>query len=167
MNPALKPVIFVIAAVYLAADEVLTSFATPIANWLARLRLFARMRDLITSLPPYPSLALFLIPIIVLEPLKLVATYLAATGRFTEAAIVFVVGITLKLVLIERLFALTRDKLMTIPAFVWCYVRVRAVHDYFEALPVWKATKAKFKAMKIFLREFVRQAFAREPAAPK
>jgi hypothetical protein len=160
MNPALRPVFFVIAAIYLAVDEIFASIAMPIANWLSRQRLFARLRDWITSLPPYPSLVLFLVPVIILEPLKLVATYLAATGRFTEATIVFIVGITLKLVMIERLFALTRDKLMTIPAFVWCYVRVRAVLDWLEALPVWQLVKSKVKAMKTFMRAYVRQVFS-------
>src|SRR5436190_21644310 len=99
MNHALKPVIFVAAAIYLAVDEFFSSIAHPIANWLSRQRYFERVRVWITSLGPYPSLALFLIPLIVLEPVKPVATYLAATGRFTEGALVFVIGETLKLVL--------------------------------------------------------------------
>ena len=167
MNHALKPVIFVAAAIYLAVDEFFSTIAHPIANWLARQRFFERLRNWITSLRPYPSLALFLIPLIVLEPVKPVAMYLAATGRFAEGALVFVVGMTLKLVLIERLFNLTRDKLMTIQAFAWCYVRVRMVLDYIEALPVWKATKAKIAALKAFLREFIAEAFGRERAEPK
>jgi len=167
MNSALKPVFFVAAAIYLAVDEIFSSVAKPIANWVSRLRMFERARVWIASLGPYPSLALFLIPLIVLEPVKLVATYLAATGHFTEGAIVFVVGGTLKLVLIERLFDLTRDRLMMIPAFVWCYVRVRAVLDFLEALPVWQLVKAKMKAMKVLLRGFIRQAFANRPAEAK
>ena len=167
MNHALKPVIFVAAAIYLAVDEFFSTIAHPIANWLARRRVFERVRGWIISLGRYPSLALFLIPLIVLEPVKPVAMYLAASGRCAEGALVFVVGMTLKLVLIERLFNLTRDKLMTIPAFAWCYLRVRMVLDYLEALPVWKATKAKFAALKAFLREFFTEAFARERVEPK
>ena len=36
-------------------------------------------------------------------------------------AVTFLVGELLKLVLVERLFHLTRDKLMRIPAFAWAY----------------------------------------------
>lgn len=166
MNNALKPVIFVAAAIYLAVDEIFSSIAHPIANWLSRQPVFALVRNWITSLGPYSSLALFLVPLVLLEPVKPVAMYLAATGYFAEGALVFVVGETLKLVLIERLFHLTRDRLMTIPAFAWCYARVRGVLDYLEALPMWKATKAKLAALKVFLRDFVRETFTSEHDEP-
>jgi hypothetical protein len=160
MKPALKPIIFVVAALYFAVDEIFSSIARPIGNWLSRLRMLDRVRDWIGALRPYPALALFLVPLIVLEPVKPVATYLAATGFFAEGALVFVVGETLKLVLIERLFHLTRDKLMTIPAFAWRYRRLRVVLDWLEVLPAWRMTRAKIKSMKAFLREFVDQVFA-------
>jgi hypothetical protein len=164
MNPAMKPVFFVLAALYLAVDEIFASIATPIANWLSGLRMYAREPNWIYTLSPYQSLALFLVPVLVLEPLKLVGTYLFATGRFMEAALVLAIGVTLKLVLIERLFDLTRNKLMTIPAFVWCYVRVL---DWLEALPALQVVKAKMRTMKLVLREFIRQTFYDQPAAPK
>lgn len=164
MNPALKPIIFVVAALYFAVDEIFSSVAKPIANWLSRLRMLDRVRDWISSLRPYPALALFLIPLIMLEPVKPVATYLAATGYFLEGTLVFVVGETLKLVFIERLFHLTRDKLMTIPAFAWCYLRLRVVLDWLEASAVWRMTRAKIKSMKAFLREFIAEVFADHPA---
>jgi hypothetical protein len=34
---------------------------------------------------------------------------------------ILIVGELLKLLLIERLFSVSRDKLMTIPVFAWCY----------------------------------------------
>ena len=64
------------------------------------------------------SLALFSVPVIVLEPVKPLAAYLAATGQIMISVLTLIVGELLKLVLIERLFSLTRDKLMKIPAFV-------------------------------------------------
>ena len=60
-------------------------------------------------------------PVIILEPVKPVAAYLAATGQVVSGAVTFIVGELLKLVLVERLFQLTRDKLMRIPAFAWVY----------------------------------------------
>jgi hypothetical protein len=58
---------------------------------------------------------LFSIPVILLEPVKMIAAYLAATGQLLWAAVTFVVGELLKLVLVERLFELTKNKLMKIP----------------------------------------------------
>src|SRR5438105_8560305 len=76
------------------------------------------------SLRPYPSLALFSIPVIMLEPIKPVAAHLAATGQMVGSVVILIVGELLKLVLIERLFSLTRDKLMKIPAFAWAYTEL-------------------------------------------
>jgi hypothetical protein len=58
---------------------------------------------------------------ILLEPIKLVAAYLAATGNSLYASTTFIVGEMLKLVMIERLFELTRKKLLRIPAFAFVY----------------------------------------------
>jgi hypothetical protein len=52
-----------------------------------------------------------------------VAAYLAATGQIVSSVFTLVVGELLKLVLVERLFSLTRDKLMKIPAFAWGYMK--------------------------------------------
>src|SRR6202035_451061 len=49
--------------------------------------------------------------------------YLAATGQMVSSVVTLIVGELLKLVLVERLFSLTRDKLMKIPAFVWAYTK--------------------------------------------
>ena len=54
----------------------------------------------------------FSVPVIVLEPIKPIAAYLAATGQFLSGALTFIFGELLKLVLVERLFSLTREKLM-------------------------------------------------------
>ena len=56
-----------------------------------------RLRAWIRSLRPYPSLALFSVPVIMLEPVKPVAAYLAATGH-GEQIVTLIVGELLKLV---------------------------------------------------------------------
>src|SRR6201998_42301 len=108
----LNPISYVLAALYLCVDFVFAGIAKPISNWIARRFELRRLRRWIRSLPPYPSLALFSVPVILLEPVKFVAAYVAATGNLIVAAITFAVGELLKLVLIERLFDLTREKLM-------------------------------------------------------
>src|SRR5204862_8104839 len=123
MTRALKPVLFVVAAIYLAADELFSLVSQPIARWLAKLPAFWTIRDWISSLRPYPALALFAVPLIILEPVKPVAAYLAATGHFMGGAAVFVFGELLKLVLVVRLFHLNKNKMLSIPPVALCYVR--------------------------------------------
>jgi hypothetical protein len=57
-------------------------------------------------------------------------------------AVTFIVGELLKLVLVERLFHLTRDKLMRIPAFAWAYGKFTEVRAWLQATEAWRAVRA-------------------------
>ena len=113
------------------------------------------MRRWITSLSPYPALALFIVPLVILEPVKPVAAYLAATGHFVAGAVVFVGGELLKLVLVERLFQLNKHKLMSIAAFAWCYQRISALREWLEATAAFRATRRLIRRAQSALRELV------------
>jgi membrane protein YqaA with SNARE-associated domain len=91
-------------------------------------------------LSPYPSLALFSVPVIILEPVKPVAAYLAATGQMLGGALTLIIGELLKLVLVERLFSLTRDKLMKIPTFAWL-----------EATQAWQTMRSLSRAARDYV----------------
>ena len=117
----LKALTYIAAGLYLLVDAIFMTVAKPIAKWIDKHVPLRRLRDWIRSLPPYPSLALFSIPVIVLEPIKPIAAYLVATGQLLSGAVTFIFGELLKLVLVERLFSLTREKLMRIPAFARLY----------------------------------------------
>lgn len=147
----LKPVTYVLAAVYFLVDAVFMSVARPIARWIGRHFKFRRLRDWIRSLPPYPSLALFSVPVIILEPIKPLAAYLVATGQFLSGVAAFVGCELLKLVLVERLFHLTRDKLMRIPAFAWAYGKFAEMKAWLEATEAWRAVRALARTAKDFV----------------
>jgi hypothetical protein len=66
----LKPVIYVLAALYFLVDATFMAIAKPISDWLARHVVLRRMRAWIRSLRPYPSLALFSVPVVMLEPVR-------------------------------------------------------------------------------------------------
>ena len=119
---------YIAAGLYLLVDAIFMTLAKPIANWIDKHVPLRRLRAWIRSLAPYPSLALFSVPVIVLEPIKPIAAYLAATGQFLGGALTFIFGELLKLVLVERLFSLTREKLMKIPAFARLYGLVQPGH---------------------------------------
>jgi len=147
----LKPITYVLAAIYFLVDAVFMAVARPISRWLSRHFEFKRLRAWIKSLPPYPSLALFSVPVIILEPIKPVAAYLVATGQFLSGVAAFVGCELLKLVLVERLFHLTRDKLMRIPAFAWCYGKFAEMKAWLEATEAWRAIRALSRAAKDFV----------------
>jgi hypothetical protein len=133
--------IFAIALVYFIVDGVFSYVTQPITIWLARLRLVERVRLWVTSLPPYPSFALFAVPVIILEPAKPLSAYLIGTGHFFAGAVIFIAAEVLKLTVVERLFQLNKDKLLSIPAFAWGYRYWRAMMEIVESLEVWKAAR--------------------------
>jgi len=108
VKPILRTLIYIAAGVYLLVDAIFMAIAKPIANWIDKHVPLRRLRNWIRTLPPYPSLALFSVPVIILEPIKPLAAYLAATGQFLSGVLTFIVGELLKLVLVEAIQSHTR-----------------------------------------------------------
>jgi hypothetical protein len=133
--------IFVAATIYFAVDGLFSFVTHPITVWVSKKKLLRRARLWITSLSPYPSLALFAVPVIFLEPAKPLSAYLIGTGHFVAGAVAFIAAEVLKLTVVERLFHLNKKKLLSIPAFAWGYGYWRKMMDVIEALEVWKASR--------------------------
>jgi hypothetical protein len=144
----LTPVVVVVATLYFLIDALFLWFVRPIAAWLGRLHILEGIRDRIRSLGPYPMLALFLVPLIILEPVKPVALYLLGTGHFVAGTLVLVLGEVLKITLVERLFQLGKDKLMTIPAFAWAHDFLMRWLGYLQSLPPWQAVLRHYRVIK-------------------
>jgi hypothetical protein len=155
VNRFLKPLIFMLAGIYLVVDAVFIAVARPVANWVSGQRIFDGLRAWIVSLRPYPTLALFAVPLIVLEPVKPVAAYVAATGHVLVGLAIFVVGEIVKLVLVERLFAMSRDKLMSIAAFAWAYHRYREIMNRLEETDAWQAIRRSSKIARYAVRSYL------------
>jgi hypothetical protein len=155
VDRTLKPFVFLVAAIYFVVDAVFWIVAEPVARRLASLRIFERLRAWIVSLRPYPTLALFSVPVMILEPVKPVAAYLTATGRVVSGMSLLAAGELLKLVLIERLFQISRDKLMSIAAFAWCYGKFRQAREWVESLAAWQLARRLSLTAKQAVRGYV------------
>jgi hypothetical protein len=158
VNRIFRPLVFILAAIYFVVDAVFLTVAKPIADWLAGRRLFDDSRDWIVSLRPYPTLALFAVPLVVLEPIKPVAAYLGATGHVMTGVAIFVVAEILKLILVERLFTVSRDKLMSIAAFAWTYGQYQQMRGWLESTEAWQSvrrwSKIALYTVRIYLLQF-------------
>lgn len=152
-----RSVILFAAIVYFMVDAVFLKIAAPVARWMARKRIFIRFRKWIGCLRPYPSLALFAVPVILLEPVKPVAAYLVATGRVTAGMTVLIAGELLKLVIIERLFKLCRRKLLKIPVFAWGYGHWQYGVNLIVSMRAWQAARVRILLIKGHLQRYVRQ----------
>jgi hypothetical protein len=131
-------IVFAIAVVYFLLDAIFATIAIPLSRWIAAHWAFARIHRWILSLRPYPTLLLFVIPLIVLEPAKPVAAYLVGTGHAMLGLAILAIAEILKLVFIERLFSVSRDKLMSIPAFAWGYGKYSTAKARLTSLEAWR-----------------------------
>jgi hypothetical protein len=156
----LTPVVVVAAILYFLIDALFLWIVRPIARWIGRLQLLEGVRSWIRSLGPYSMLALFLVPLIILEPVKPVGLYLLGTGHFVPGMLVLVIGELLKLTLVERLFHLGKDKLMSIVAFAWAYGWVMRWLGYLQSLPAWQSVLRLYLAIKARARRVGRAVAA-------
>jgi hypothetical protein len=131
-------IVLAIAIPYFLLDAIFATVAIPLSRWIAGHWAFARIHRLILSLRPYPTLLLLAVPVIVLEPVKPVGLYLIGTGHATLGLAALAIAEILKLVLIERLFSVSRDKLLTIPAFAWGYGKYTAVKCWLMSFEAWQ-----------------------------
>ena len=65
-----EPLVVVAAAIYFVIDALALSILKPLLRQIANLKLFHFIASWIASLSPYPTLALFVIPLVLLEPIK-------------------------------------------------------------------------------------------------
>jgi hypothetical protein len=86
--------------------------------------LWVGLRRSIEALGPYQSLVLLLIPVSLVEPLKLVAVAIAGDGHWITGAAVIIGAYAVSLLVIERLFLIVKPKLLTLGWFAWLWSRV-------------------------------------------
>lgn len=157
ISQILQPVLMVLAALYLVADAVFMHVAKPLADWIGKHPILHKLRLWIADLSPYSTLALFCVPLIVLEPAKPLSAYLVGTGHIATGVFTFAVAEILKLVLVERLFHISRAKLMSIPVFAWAYGRWRQAVIWLESTDAWTAVRRLVWRANFVLRSLVWQ----------
>jgi hypothetical protein len=84
----------------------------------------ARIRRRLQKMRPYPSLVLLLVPLLLVEPLKLVAVFVAGKGHWLTGTGMLVAAYASSLLVVERLFRVVKPKLMILGWFarLWTWV---------------------------------------------
>jgi hypothetical protein len=155
-----KPLLVVVAALYFVIDGLVLAAIRPLLKRILYLKLFRLIERCIESLGPYSTLAVFLIPLILLEPIKPGSAYLIASGHFVSGVLTLVLGEVLKILIVERVFHVGRPKLMRIEAFAWTYHFVVGWLTWLQALPPWQVVKRRFRALVRWMRKLNREAGA-------
>ncbi|MDR3494945.1 MAG: hypothetical protein P4L82_10100 [Ancalomicrobiaceae bacterium] len=149
----------VFVLLYVLFDDLVLAWLRPLFATLGRLRLFVRLALWMRRRPPYMALVFFAVPFIVLEPFKLGGLVLLGIGHFVSGTVMLAISHLLSLLIVERIFHVTRDQLLTIGWFAWAFGYAMRTKDWafarLKASPAWRFGVA--------LAERLRRAF--RPAA--
>lgn len=98
--------------------------------WVGQLPGLRWLERRIAALPPYAALALFLLPTLLILPVKLLALWAISQGRLLLGTLVILGAKLVGTAILARLFTLTQPALMQLDWFV----------HYFARWTVWKNT---------------------------
>ena len=93
-----------------------------------RMTLLALARRKIQQFGPYKCLALLLVPLLIVEPLKITGIAFVSLGHWTAGACIIIGAYVTSLLIIDRLFRVVKSKLMTMTWFaglVTTFVKTR------------------------------------------
>jgi len=161
-----------IAVLVVLFEATFWRWMTALGHYLAdRIPFFSTVERLIDRMSPRWVGTIFIIPLLVLIPVHLAATWLLFHRHFATAIAMLV---TLKIIgtaISARMFALAKPKLLLLPSFAFAYRHVtgwiRFAHDYVEALPAWRAARRGIARIKQFIQSNRHSRFARRVAAVK
>ena len=129
MRRLTRPLLILLALVFLL-EAWLWSHLEPIVAWIvARLPLKSHKEWLtatISRLPPAATLVVFIVPVVVLFPVKLAGLWLLAHHHWFSAVLVLVLAKLIGLGVTAFVFEVTKPKLMQMAWFRWLYERVTA-----------------------------------------
>jgi hypothetical protein len=139
MRRLLRPFLILLALVFLF-EAWLWDHLAPIVAWVvARIPLHAikaRIAAWIEHLPPYATLAVFVVPVITLLPLKFLGLWMLAHEHWLGALAVLALAKVVSLGVTAFIFDLTRDKLLQLAWFarlynwvMWLLAKAHALTD--------------------------------------
>jgi hypothetical protein len=97
-------------------------------------KLKERIKAFIGVMPAPVALIIFLIPLAIVEPFKIISIWLVAVGHPILGVVGWIAMQFAGVGLVAVAFDLTREKLLSMPWFVWVYGKFHAFHDYAHAL---------------------------------
>jgi hypothetical protein len=150
------PILAIFAVLYFLIDALFLSLLRPVGRLIGRLDPAVRLGNWVRSLSPYCALTLFLVPLIVLEPAKPVGFFLIASGRAWAGVAVIGIGEVLKILIVERLFHVSRNKLLSIGWFARLYRLVTFWLDWLRRRPAWQASVRLLSQSRVGLRRLFR-----------
>ncbi|HET8688505.1 MAG TPA: hypothetical protein VFM18_17980 [Methanosarcina sp.] len=145
-----EPLVWVAAFIFLVY-EAWWNWSEKQLTKLGAFRIVRAVENKIRALPPYPSLAIFLLPDLVLVPAKIFAMDYIGHGHIIIGVGIIMIAKFAGVALFAYLFSLTKESLMQIGWFVKVYNFVTKyrdkIHAYLNSWEFYQNVKAKVRAM--------------------
>jgi hypothetical protein len=146
----------VAAALAFLIEEVLWAWVSRLMAYIGRWPPITRLETVIRRLPPYAAVALFILPWLVILPVKLGALWLVGSGHILTGATLFAAGEVFGVGLLARFTMLC---LPTLRRLAW-FVRVEGLvldvsawaHAWLERLALWRAMKILAERLRLALQ---------------
>jgi hypothetical protein len=144
-----------LAALFLLLEEWLWELG---AHWLARLAQWPplhALENLLSRLGPLAAMAVFLLPALMLFPIKLLALLAIAHGHPLLGLLVFIVAKVAGAAAVARLYALTHPALLRLGWFAWLQQRFLTLKERWigrlKASAAWRDCQAVLAAVRAWL----------------
>lgn len=115
-NRLLSPLIY-LAALLLLMEDWFWDLGLRLINLVASWPPFKLIEQRIVALPPYGALCAFVVPALLLLPVKILALFAIASGHPISGVAVIVAAKVGGAALVARIYFLTRDTLLTLAWF--------------------------------------------------
>lgn len=165
LKRALELLLVPLAAAIVFVEQVLIGMLNTITAALARWAPIAAVETWLKKQPPWIALCAFVMPSILILPIKFSAIFFAAHHRFFLAIAAVVVGKMLATAIVARLYVVLRPTLMTIGWFArvdtWFFYWRDQAYAFVRSLPAWQKVKAATERARLRLVELFSGLFAR------
>lgn len=148
------PFVLIAAVVVLLEDWLWDDLARLMA-FIGRMPVLRQLENIIANLPPYAALAVFIVPSVLLIPVKLSALWLISHGQHALGLFTVIGAKLIGTALVARIYTLTQGSLLKILWFAWLHTRFTAfkqkVYGYLKATAIYQSAHE----LKVKLKKFV------------
>lgn len=162
MTRLLKKIIsapfILLAAIFILLEDWLWDDLARIAAAIGRLPIFHQLESFIIWLPSYPSLLLFIVPSLLLFPVKFASLYLISQGQPVWGFLIAVAAKLIGTALVARIFNLTKPKLLQINWFAVLYEYLTAfkkrIYKVIKSTRIYKIAHIRKIQLKLALKKW-------------
>ena len=159
LKRVLTPPLIVVASLLMWIEDTLWHWLKKLTGWISLIPLVHKFEVVIAGLPPYAMMAVFLMPMTLLFPIKVLAVYWMTRGYWMASLTAIATAKIVGTAIVARMYVVCHDKLMTIVWFHrlhdWLIATRDQLFGYVRALPIYRLIRTRLLSLKLATRRFI------------